>query len=84
MIFAAPVLGSLDSYLLIVTSISMNFTFCCVQYCFVMALGAVVFRDSIRQIPSILGLEKWGRSAGAASSQKQVDFAKLPAVSSGV
>lgn len=76
MIFAAPVLGTLDGYLLIVTSISMDFTFCCVQYCFVMALGAVVFRDSIRQIPSILGLEKRGWSAGAASSQKQVEFAR--------
>ena len=55
MIFLAPLIGWIPTYLLIVGFVTPNPTFCLVQFPLVLAFGAVVFRDSIA---NLLGLNK--------------------------
>ena len=58
MIILAPLIGWTDWTLLITGFLSTDFTFCMVQFCITMTIGAVVFRDSIA---NMLGLNKQGR-----------------------
>ena len=73
MVLAAPICGMPSNYLLIVGSLSSDFTFCCVQYCLSLAFGAFVFRDSLSQL---LGLQNQGEVR--IMSKKQKAFAMLP------
>ena len=55
MIILAPLIGWTDWTLLICGFLSSDFTFCVVQFCITMTIGAFVFRDSIA---NLLGLNK--------------------------
>ena len=49
MIILAPLIGWTDWTLLITGFLSTDFTFCVVQFCITLTIGAFVFRDSIAQ-----------------------------------
>ena len=55
LILLAPLTCWLPWYLLICGFLSTDFTFCVVQFCITLTIGAVVFRDSIA---NLLGLNK--------------------------
>ena len=59
MILLAPIIMQIPQTLLIIGSLSADFTFSMIQFfCFTLPIGAVVFRDSIA---NLLGLNKQGR-----------------------
>ena len=75
MILLAPIIMQIPQTLLIIGSLSADFTFAMLQFfCFTLPIGAVVFRDSIA---NLLGLNKQGRKA----QKKQ--YVQLPAQSYG-
>ena len=73
MIILAPLIGWTDWTLLICGFLSTDFTFCLVQFCIVMMIGAFVFRDSIA---NLLGINKQRKKV-----QKQ--YVQLPTHSYG-